>query len=193
MALKIGTHSFPVESATLSGILFDKSWKKFDPTIHDGINYSLYLKCQPQQVGDQQWRPTFEFDRFAIDAVSWPDIENKVIKEVEGSAFTAFHGSVLAKTIAFGTRQGHRFSTTIEGDLGGDVGSSAFTYKGPVDFDGYLVNGTFRDTEESLARRLESFIQLLGLEPHESEVKEHIPRKKMRTKRFSPAARVPRN
>jgi hypothetical protein len=58
MTLKIGPNSFQVGSATLTGILFDKSWKKFDPTIHDGINYSLYLKCQTQQVGDQQWRPT---------------------------------------------------------------------------------------------------------------------------------------
>jgi len=188
MALKIGPHSFQVESATLSGILFDKSWKKFDCTINDGINYSLYVKCEPQLIDGEEWRPTLEFDRFALVAPSWPEIETTSVTEIEGSAFTAFHCSALLKKLAFGKRTGRRFATTLDGTCD----RWQLSFKGPVEFEGYIVNGTFRDTEEKLASRLEAHVQLLGLETSESAVKDHVPRKKMRTKLFTPAARMPR-
>ncbi len=186
MALKIGTHSFHVESATLNGIVFDKSWKKFDPTINNGIHYSLYVKCEPQVVDGEQWRPTLEFDRFALDATSWPEIENASVTEIEGSAFTALHCPALLKKLAFGKRTGRRFAITMDGTCD----RWQWSFKGPVSFEGYIVNGTIRDNEEKLASRLEAHVQLLGLETSESVVKDYIPRKKMRTKFFTPAARV---
>ena len=88
MTLKIAGKSFRVESATLGGALFHKSWQKFDPTIGDGLEYFIDIRCEAKSVlmdgHEQEWEPELILGRFRLAVESWPEIEASDIHNVEG-------------------------------------------------------------------------------------------------------------
>jgi hypothetical protein len=192
MSLKIAGKSFRVETALLGGAIFDKSWRKYDPSIGEGLAYFLEIACEPKTVRidgqEEEWEPQLTFGRFSIATDSWPEIESTALNNVDGTGFLDYHDTAIATSISFGKRAGCRFKTNIRGKCC----NVDFEFDGPVIFDGYRVVGTFRDSEESLTDMLSSQIDLWGLVAEDSTVDASIPKKKMRAKIFTPASRLPK-
>ena len=65
MPLNIAGKSFRVENASLGGAIFHKSWRKFDPSIGEGLEYFLVIGRETKSVyvdgEEEEWEPQLEY------------------------------------------------------------------------------------------------------------------------------------
>src|SRR5688572_18347555 len=171
MKLQLRDLAFTVGKATLSAGMADPYWlKKYHPSGYGGLRWSLDVETKPRKALDgETWAPRVYHETMRLDIRRWIELAGQVVAwkgpydrqtgEPRGGFYVWEHGNMPQGRIEFGRRRGVKIAVHWEGLC--DVqwrdpykAKVPFHLDAKATFTGVLLNGSEKDTEESMRDRL---------------------------------------